>query len=443
MSLLGGDDFFDELPVDQHSCKLLGPTALIVQGLMGLLVITSLVVKRQREQPKRPWRIWSFDVTKQVIGQMFVHGVNVLISGIVASLFSGNACVLYFLNILIDTTLGVAIIYLTLHSINFFLTEKCGFKGYETGKYGNPPSLSYWFRQLSVYLFSLATMKLLVVGLFALWPGVFKLGEWLLTFLGPSEAAQVIFTMGIFPIIMNILQFWLIDSIVKASAHQASVALPSDSQRNSLDEGEEEPLFRASEDDEDRDPRPHDIENPPIAPRSRSVSKDRPTSRSPDEPKSSVASSTTASGSITPKAVDVAPKTVAMHAYPPSVASSWTSSSTHARSSRSPSSRGSSASPQPRASRRSPSPSLSRHPRPLQPFALSPPDKLSAGGRQPAETNDHDEKEWAAWDDEGNDWGDRGEDVGWTGQRPETNKSAVHNVWADHGRENSVRVSVR
>lgn len=48
----------------------------------------------------------SFDVSKQVIGQMFVHGVNVLISGVVAEVASGNACVLYFLNILIDTTFG-------------------------------------------------------------------------------------------------------------------------------------------------------------------------------------------------------------------------------------------------------------------------------------------------------------------------------------------------
>ena len=92
----------------------------------------------------------------------------------------------------VHVSAGVAIIYLALHSITFFLTEKCGFKGFETGKYGTPPSLSYWFRQLSVYLFALTTMKLLVVALFALWPGIFKLGEWLLTFLGPSDAAQVI-----------------------------------------------------------------------------------------------------------------------------------------------------------------------------------------------------------------------------------------------------------
>ena len=48
----------------------------------------------------------SFDVSKQVIGQMFVHGLNVLISGVVARIADGNACVLYFLNILVDTTLG-------------------------------------------------------------------------------------------------------------------------------------------------------------------------------------------------------------------------------------------------------------------------------------------------------------------------------------------------
>ena len=47
-----------------------------------------------------------FDVSKQIVGQMFVHGVNVLISDVVAHLSTTNPCVLYFLNILIDTTLG-------------------------------------------------------------------------------------------------------------------------------------------------------------------------------------------------------------------------------------------------------------------------------------------------------------------------------------------------
>jgi hypothetical protein len=87
----------------------------VVQALLGLLVILSLVYKRHRESPKRPWEIWVFDVAKQLAGQMFVHGVNLLISGVVAQIASGNACVLYFLNILIDTTLGAR----SLHTLSF------------------------------------------------------------------------------------------------------------------------------------------------------------------------------------------------------------------------------------------------------------------------------------------------------------------------------------
>jgi hypothetical protein len=96
---------------------------------MGVLVILSLVFKRFRESPQRPWKIWRvsphyllcttkslmhnffvsrlFDVNKQVIGQMFVHGVNVAISDVLQRISEGNACVFYFLNILIDTTLGM------------------------------------------------------------------------------------------------------------------------------------------------------------------------------------------------------------------------------------------------------------------------------------------------------------------------------------------------
>ncbi|PCH40899.1 hypothetical protein WOLCODRAFT_99513 [Wolfiporia cocos MD-104 SS10] len=200
------DGLFEDYPgVDRRSCRLLGPTALITQGLMGVLVISSLIYKRHRETPKRPWRIWLFDVSKQVIGQLVVHGVNVLISHVVAHAAEGNACVLYFLNILVDTTIGVGVIYFFLHILTWLLSEKCQLKGFESGQYGSPPSFSSWARQAAVYVVSLLSMKLLAVALFAVWPGTFKMGEWLLSFLGESDAVQVIFTMGLFPIMMNIL----------------------------------------------------------------------------------------------------------------------------------------------------------------------------------------------------------------------------------------------
>ena len=47
-----------------------------------------------------------FDVSKQIVGQMFVHTANLLASGLVSNHTDGNACVNYFLHILIDTTFG-------------------------------------------------------------------------------------------------------------------------------------------------------------------------------------------------------------------------------------------------------------------------------------------------------------------------------------------------
>ncbi|TFK25940.1 hypothetical protein FA15DRAFT_667932 [Coprinopsis marcescibilis] len=243
------------------SCELLGPTALIVQGLMGILVIGSLVFKRYREKPRRPWRIWLFDVSKQVVGQMFVHGVNVLISGVISELTDRNACVFYFLNILIDTTLGVLIIYGALHALIFLFSEKLGYKGFESGVYGNPPLISYWLRQTATYLICLLAMKIVVIGIFMFIPGVFSVGAWLLSWTqtGNGDVLEVIFVMGIFPIAMNILQFWLIDSIVKGTTSEPALALDT---ANPLDDPDREPLFNASDDEDDTSlRRPRDLEN--------------------------------------------------------------------------------------------------------------------------------------------------------------------------------------
>ncbi len=64
----------------EGECHLLGPFALLVQGALGLVAILSLVFKRWREIPKRPWRIFFFDVSKQVIGSCLTHVLNLAMS---------------------------------------------------------------------------------------------------------------------------------------------------------------------------------------------------------------------------------------------------------------------------------------------------------------------------------------------------------------------------
>lgn len=222
--------------------------------------------------------------------------------------------------------------------------------------------------------------------------------------------------MGLFPIMMNIIQFWLIDSIVKSSAHSSPVALPTDSARNSADP-DTEPLFRGSIDDEDDDDvHPHDIENQrPHRPRSKS-----PDSLDADELKSSAATPATASGSgtVTPKIVDSKGATPVVHAYPPSIASTSSSPA---------SSRPNSISPPKR--KRSPPPPLA-----LQPIPHATQASLPQLAVSPADAHvEHitDEKEWAAWDEHVDDWAGRVGEEDWTGRRIHATKDVLSNVWAD------------
>ena len=78
--------------------------------------------------------------------------------------------------------------------VTYILTNKLLLKGCESGMYGSPPSLGFWARQAAVYVFSLTSMKLLVVLLLAFMPFIFKIGEWLLSWTqtGDSDALQVI-----------------------------------------------------------------------------------------------------------------------------------------------------------------------------------------------------------------------------------------------------------
>ncbi|WWC66574.1 uncharacterized protein I206_100477 [Kwoniella pini CBS 10737] len=202
---------------DEDRCKLLGTTGLIVQAIMGVLVILSLVVKRQLEKRKRSWRIWVYDVGKQLAGQAVVHVLNVLISDVVAKVAHNNPCSLYFLNVLIDTTLGVGIIYFSLKSYTWYFSTYLAYDGFISGQYGHPPNPIFWCKQLAPYLMSIITMKILVLLPLTL-PGISRaLITWshnMLDFLGPR--GQVIFVMAIFPLVMNVVQFCLVDQVIKA-----------------------------------------------------------------------------------------------------------------------------------------------------------------------------------------------------------------------------------
>lgn len=164
---------------------------------------------------------------------------NVILSDAVAKHGKRNPCSLYFLNITIDTTFGVLVIYVTLNGLTRLLTERMGYDGFVSGQYRlagtrGRPKIEYWFKQLGIYLVAILVMKLVVTTLLWLFPILVIFARWLIDLFGEHRKAQgetdppeafctvalmrftsVFFVMAIVPLCMNVLQFWLIDSLLR------------------------------------------------------------------------------------------------------------------------------------------------------------------------------------------------------------------------------------
>jgi len=62
-------------------------------------------------------------------------------------------------------------------------------------------------------------MKLCVLALFAFLPWIAWIGDWALRWTEGNTALQITFVMFIFPLVMNALQYWIIDNFIKDPEH--------------------------------------------------------------------------------------------------------------------------------------------------------------------------------------------------------------------------------
>ncbi|KAK9763140.1 hypothetical protein K7432_010459 [Basidiobolus ranarum] len=62
------------------NCELMDGFAVFIQSLLALMAVSSLLIKRQQEKPRRPGWVWAFDVSKQSAGAALVHMLNLCIS---------------------------------------------------------------------------------------------------------------------------------------------------------------------------------------------------------------------------------------------------------------------------------------------------------------------------------------------------------------------------
>ncbi|KAF9582275.1 hypothetical protein BGW38_000423 [Lunasporangiospora selenospora] len=198
------------------TCNLMGPFAIFVQLTLATIAFSTLILKRRKERPMRPIRVWLYDVSKQIVGGIVIHSLNLLAAtlfGHSAEKEGSNPCIWYFLNVFLDTTFGVGVLYLFLKGADMYFAH-IRMEGLKTGDYGNPPQFERWWKQTLVFSVGLVVMKIVVV-IVLTWPYMFKFGELVLGWTMENEKLQILFVMLLLPLIMNICQFWVIDYILK------------------------------------------------------------------------------------------------------------------------------------------------------------------------------------------------------------------------------------
>ncbi|OIW34938.1 hypothetical protein CONLIGDRAFT_639265 [Coniochaeta ligniaria NRRL 30616] len=257
---------------DNGECRLLGPFALFVQLALGGLALLALVYKRWRERPQRPVKIWFFDVSKQVFGSVLVHIANVFMSMLTSGRFSikltptparsvalglmtralggrgdeytPNPCSFYLLNLAIDakTTLGIPILIILLRIYTSLVALTPLGKPRESiqsGNYGHPPNAWWWLKQSFIYFCGLFGMKICVLIIFLALPWISRVGDWALGWTEGDEKLQVVFVMMLFPLIMNAMQYYIIDSFIKLKETTGEVGDSDDGSDTSSEGGGE------------------------------------------------------------------------------------------------------------------------------------------------------------------------------------------------------------
>ncbi|CAK9297493.1 unnamed protein product [Gordionus sp. m RMFG-2023] len=182
---------------------------MMVQFVLGILAFASLILKRYFEPlfERRPWLIWFFDTSKQAIGALVIHFANIFLSDI----FHGDPCTWYITNFLMDSTVGLVIIFALLKFFQYTVKLK-GYKSLKFGSYGKPPSLLYWLRQCGIYIAIMIIEKIFITILiqFKFFKNIFGY----LTIPINNPKIEVALVVLIIPLFINILMFWIIDNML-------------------------------------------------------------------------------------------------------------------------------------------------------------------------------------------------------------------------------------
>jgi len=222
------DDYFDdnENNYSQQVCHVYDAEdsfTSFVQIMLAVLSLASLHVKRNQEVPRRKFETWFLDVSKQGVGAVYAHFLNMAIAKIIAQNVRGDItlddeCAWYAINYLIDTTIGLVLSIMFLQLLDIVADQLDWAHLKNKGVYVGKDRYTTWAVQLVVWIIILTIVKLLIC--WFMW----LTSEWLAWFgkvlfepFQKNIRFELLFVMIFFPGILNVIYFWIIDSYLKAS----------------------------------------------------------------------------------------------------------------------------------------------------------------------------------------------------------------------------------
>nr|PUA85945.1 putative transmembrane protein [Toxoplasma gondii TgCATBr9] len=227
-SLVGGGDNAGVVPVKLAGkleelthvpqCELLGEFGGFgwwLQGVLAVLSFSSLLIKRWKEKPRRPIKVFCFDTLKQITGSGVLHILNLIFASLLSSVSTEDSdpCEWYWLNIMVDTTLGVYVLHLLVEwTSNCWKLSGSNAFGY----YGNPPAWRACLWQVLVWQIIVSTMKLLMVLVMVVGQRPLTwIAAALLNSLDDQPRTKLVVVMVLTPLTMNTFQYWITDNIIK------------------------------------------------------------------------------------------------------------------------------------------------------------------------------------------------------------------------------------
>eukprot|EP00811_Abedinium_folium_P002715 NODE_12494_length_1221_cov_9.744973.p1 GENE.NODE_12494_length_1221_cov_9.744973~~NODE_12494_length_1221_cov_9.744973.p1 ORF type:complete len:246 (+),score=71.70 NODE_12494_length_1221_cov_9.744973:121-858(+) len=205
-------------------CDVLpGFFGFFIQFLLFVACVLTLAYKKSRDR-MRTWAEFLLDSSKQLLGAAWIHVLNLVFAQqLEATLQSGDECEWYWVNIMVDTTLGVGVEYVLLSLIMGALIRCLGEDAaadFESGSYydGRSPSFDRYryLKQLLVWGVVVSGMKLSMLLLMVLAAQQLQaLAHFMLMPFFANSSIKLLVVMIVTPMIMNSFQFWVVDNIIK------------------------------------------------------------------------------------------------------------------------------------------------------------------------------------------------------------------------------------